>query len=145
MLVSPTINSFHGRIRSITGTDPAANAEITETVPDRRRWRFLSFRASLLTDANVASRRVFLVFNDGSTDLIYFPASANQAASLFLTHNFSPTTYSPGLVIADYISCAPSLILPAGFVIKTVTANIQAADNWGAPQLLVEEWIDPTS
>ncbi len=55
MLISPTINSVHGRIRSITGTDPDPRTEISETVPARRRWRPISIRFTLVTDPSTSS------------------------------------------------------------------------------------------
>ena len=34
------------------------------------------------------------------------------------------------------------LILLAGHRIRTSTSSLQAGDDWGAPQLLVEEWLE---
>ena len=54
-----------GLIRSVTGTDPAAGAEISETVPTNARWILHSFIANLVTDATAGNRRVRLEIDDG--------------------------------------------------------------------------------
>src|SRR4051812_18481105 len=45
-----------GRLRSLTGTDPAAGVEISETVPAGARWRLVAVRLLLVTSAVVANR-----------------------------------------------------------------------------------------
>jgi hypothetical protein len=65
---SPIRSSIEGPgvLRSITGTNPAANAEISETVPTNARWRVHAIRFTLVTDANVANREVALTLDDGA-------------------------------------------------------------------------------
>ncbi len=143
MLVSPTINNLHGRIRSITGTDPAAQTEILEVVPDRRRWRLFGLNFELITDATVITRSVILTIDDGISDLLAYQFTTTQIASL--TRSYNLWSYSaPEVLTGDRIYAPfPPLILPAGFRLRTATASFQAGDNYSAPQLLVEEWIDP--
>ena len=132
----------NGRVRSIAGTNPAVNVEITETVPTGAQWRLLGFIAQLVTDANVANRQVTLILDDGTTTLWSSLANATQAASLTRNYNYYPWYTLPaaaGTEIFGYIP--PNLLLPAGFRIRTSTASLQVTDNWGAPQLLVEEWL----
>jgi hypothetical protein len=38
----------------------------------------------------------------------------------------------------------PDIILSDGDRIRTQTTGIVAGDDWGAPQILVEEWIEDT-
>ena len=45
-----------GYIRTVTGTDPAAGAEVSETVPTNAFWRLRMFSAVLVADANAANR-----------------------------------------------------------------------------------------
>lgn len=132
-----------GALRSLTGTNPAANVEIVETVPTGARWRLLSFRATLVTDANAAAREVAITFDDGTTVYAEAAAGVNQAASL--TRQYTATrggvrgaaATGTGILIA-----IPDLRLAAGHRIATVTINRQAGDDFGAPQLLVEEWLE---
>ncbi len=143
MLVSPTIQHPHGRVRSITGTDPAVNTEISETVPERRRWRILAIRFTLVTDEIEANRVVHLIIDDGANIFLDVCVTTAHAASTTKTYNFS-NFGSTQLEPADclYIPLPP-LPLSPGFRIRTATDLLKANDNFSAPQLLVEEWIDP--
>lgn len=132
-----------GAIRSITGTNPAAGAEISETVPTGARWLLRGFTAALVTNATVATRRVALLLDDGAATLIALQATDGQAASL--TRSYS------GPNVGSYVVAQTSTLglpfqqgipLIAGARIRTVTANLDPGDDWGAPQLLVEEFIE---
>ncbi len=132
-----------GNPRSITGTDPAAGVEISETVPTNARWRLIAFTATLVTSAAVANRRLRLAHDDGAN--IY----CNAFSTLLLpASTTTPVTWGdsyPLVENTDQQITAPlprQDILRAGFRIRTITTNFQAGDNWGAPQYLVEEWID---
>lgn len=132
-----------GLLRSITGTDPAAGAEISETVPTNARWRLINFGFDLVTDATAATRRPRLDFNDGSADFLRIEHGETLIASL--TGRFDSF---PGLGVYSRLNntfrlqVIPELILSAGFVISTATTSLQAGDNYGAPRMLVEEWIE---
>lgn len=142
---SPVSDSLTGpgALRSLTGTDPAANTEISETVPTGARWRFVSLRATLTTDATAGNRVIGLTFDDGTN--IYGGAFANynQAASLAFAYYFSNTGLNHAQASTDaMISTPANVVLPAGHRLRTLTNNIQATDNWGAPQYGVEEWLE---
>lgn len=133
-----------GFLRSFTGTDPAAGAEISETVPAGARWRFQSLHATLVTDATVATRNVQLLIDDGATTFHRGNAATSQAASLTFPYTFSPN----GQAMVGAVNNAPQICTPVGLVllagwrIRTLTANVQATDNYGAPQLALEEWLE---
>lgn len=132
-----------GCIRSITGTDPAAGVEISETVPTNARWRLISFRALLATDGTVTNRSPFLMIDDGATICAAGPAASSQVASQSLNHTWATYGAAGATGSPLYGGFLPlDLVLPAGFRIRTQTTSLQAGDNWGAPQLLVEEWIE---
>lgn len=132
-----------GAIRSVTGTDPAANTEILEAVPTGARWRPLSIRAALVTDANAANREVAITFDDGTSVYAEAHAGVNQAASLTRQYAASRGGVRGAAATATGILIAiPELLLPAGHRIGTATTNRQAGDNWSAPQLLIEEWLE---
>jgi hypothetical protein len=133
-----------GAVRSITGTDPAANTESSETVPTGARWQLRLWSATLVTDANVANRVAILTVDDGTTVLGRFAPASLQAASLSYSYTFCDIGVGASLFSGAVTQAAPMPIqLPAGSRIRTVTASMQATDNWGAPQLLVEEWLEP--
>lgn len=132
-----------GVIRSIAGTDPAAGAEISEAVPTNARWRLLSLRASLVTDGTVANRFPRLIVDDGTTVLFSSEVTPAQAASQTSQNQWAAWgvgQYS-GQALA-YSPLPPRLLLMGGYRLLTLVTNLQAGDNWGAPQLLVEEWIE---
>jgi len=132
-----------GALRAITGTDPAAGVEISETVPTGARWRPLAIRFALVTDATVANRESLLTFDDGATVFATSPPQGAQTASTTFTHNWLDTT-TPRIALLSLVlnTPLPRLDLLAAARVRTVTTNLQAGDNYGAPQLLVEEWLE---
>ena len=136
--------SGEGHIRSITGTDPAAGAEILETVPTGALWQVHSVSVNFICDATVANRQPKIRFDDGSNFVFYGGFGANSVAS----ENAQLCWAAVGAVSASSnagrLNQLPiDVRLPAGYRIRTATAAIQAGDDYGAPQLLVEEWMNP--
>ena len=143
MNVTPTIQHLHGMIRSITGTDPAPGAEISEIVLPRRRWLLRSIYITFTTSAVVANRQIRLVIDDGSDNLFLITTSTLHPASLSYTYTFANFSMPEVLSYTNVIHSLPPLVLPPGSRIRTITLNLDPDDNYDAPQLLVEEWIDP--
>lgn len=132
-----------GVLRSITGTDPAAGAEVSETVPTNARWRPLALTVALVTAVAAANREVSLVLDDGANIYARVPSGFTQVASL--TRTYSTFHHAPRNTIAQDNTLnfpLPRLDMQGGHRIRTVTTNLQAGDDFGAPQLLVEEWIE---
>jgi hypothetical protein len=143
---SPAIGSTEGPgfLRSVAGTDPAAGVECSETVPAGARWRLISLVVALVTDATVANRIPVLTIDDGTTVIARGVVAAVQAASLTVQHAFSGVGAAGAAASATNHGFLPSpLVLSAGYRIKTVTGGFQAGDNYGPPNYLVEEWIEP--
>ena len=133
-----------GALRSITGTSPAAGAEISETVPTGARWELIAFRTPIVTNATAGNRTTVLFYDDGVNRLASFPAMAVIAPS-----TNSAIEWAQGSTAIATINGqnAPGLIpplftLPAAARIRTATANLAAGDQYGAPQYLVREWIE---
>jgi hypothetical protein len=132
-----------GVIRSITGTNPAAGVEISETVPTNARWNLLAFHFTLVVDATVASRSTSIVFDDGAANYTRVDANVLQTASQ--TNVFTAAQslgFSTSIGASRHIPIPAGLHLVGGHRIRTLTGNLQAADDYGAPQYLVEEWIE---
>jgi len=130
-------------LRSIAGTNPAANVEVTETVPTNARWRLRALRVALVTAAAVANRRVHFVVDDGATILYDLAAADLQTAGLTRNYNavedgFQRTTQDSEI----YVPIPAQAMLFQGWRVRTLTTLLQAADDFGAPQLDVEEWIE---
>lgn len=140
--VLPTLGG-RGNLRSITGTDPAANTEISETVPTGAYWVLHGIYAVLTTDATVANRIPVLIVDDGTNIILRAGPLAVQAAS-------NSTPYSGGgFGFQGTLNAVNAWSLPAvplrlgpGYRVRTATTAIQAGDNYAAPQLLVEEYFE---
>ena len=129
----------------INGSNPAANAEISETVPAGKTWVLLSVSV-LLVQGITQTPQPILVIDDG-TDVVFesFGSSAAQAVSTTCRY-----TWGPGLPFTGQVgvttgvhSTAPlpeDMVLPAGWRIRTVTLGIGANSDYGAPSLYVVEY-----
>jgi len=130
-----------GAIRSVTGTDPAAGSECSDTVPAGARWRLHAWTVSLVTSAVVANRSVGLTIDDGANILFQNSDGFSQTASLTVRHCFGEALGNFGNPGVSVVGMLPGvMLLIAGWRIRTVTQAIDAGDNFGAPQLLIEEW-----
>lgn len=133
-----------GALRSITGTTPAAGAEVSETVPTGARWEVLAFRTLLTTSATVINRLVELVLDDGALEYFRSGTSGQQAATIQGQHSFSQ-----GWGIASFDGNANwaqtlpvGLRMGAGHRLRTTTNNLQVGDQYSLVQYLVREWIE---
>ncbi len=132
-----------GMLRSITGTAPAAGAEINETVPTGARWRLRSARFSLTTSAAVATRITTLILDDGVNTLVNTGTSTSQLAST--TAAYSAAHFGAGAPAQGgdaTVNLPPDIMLLAGFRFRTSTNNLQVGDTYTAPQYEVEEWME---
>jgi hypothetical protein len=132
-----------GFLRTVTGSDPPAGQEFSITVPTNARWRIRHLRAVFVTSATTATRIAQLEVHVGGAARTALVPSEGQAASLTRRYNLQPVTFNPGIATTQiYWLGSEDLVLPQGAVISSNTLNLQAGDNWGAPVLLVEEWIE---
>jgi hypothetical protein len=130
-----------GTLRSITGSTPAAGVEISEIVPNNRRWTLLAFRASLTTSAVVANRFPGFLFDDGAVTL--YTAQTNIAQTAGTANSFEIGLGSPFFNAAQGITIIPfptTVELKQLFHIKSKTAALDPGDQWNAPEYLVMEW-----
>lgn len=133
-----------GALRSVTGTTPAAGADINEVVPTGARWDMLYFLAQLSTSAAVANRRVQFTLDDGINGYGRVSSNTNIAANGLGRFCLA----EGGPVIADatlnvfMLPLAVNHRLPPGAHIRSVTNLIDVADQWSTPQYLVREWLD---
>lgn len=132
-----------GSIRAITGTNPTAGAEISETVPTNAFWRLISFQATIAVANSGSAREVNLEFTDGTTEFFEYAVTGAATINASTTYLWTESGSEQG-TIQNLHSCVPipNMPLPAGSVIKTTTGAIVAGDDWGAPLLYVEEWIE---
>jgi hypothetical protein len=142
---SPLQSSIEGRgwMRSFTGTNPAAGAESTETVPTGARWRLVGHFITLTTSATAATREFGLIIDDGVNTMLGSGPQIGQITTLVRAYNGFLSNQRAALgagVLLPYP--IPEAICLAGWRIRTSTVAIQVGDDYTAPQLLVEEWLE---
>jgi hypothetical protein len=133
-----------GVTRFIQGTTPAAGVDIAETVPTGARWELLSFRASLTTAAGGANRIPNLLMASPGFSYFIGPQSGNVGPS-----NLQNFVWAPGLNVDTLTSTSAAIggapigvELLAGHTINTLTAGLQAGDQYAAPLYVVREHLE---
>lgn len=133
--------SGEGFLRAITGTDPAAGVEISETVPTNTRWLILAIQFALVSDGAGSAIQLRLLYNVGADIQILLAPS---------THGLSTSiTYSAGVDREEFATNngvmgmrLPRMVLRGGDIISTNSVNLGAGDDYGAPTLYVMEWLE---
>lgn len=118
--------------------DPAANVELTQTVPAGQIWELSAVNVTLVTDATAPVRQVTLVIDDGVNTIAQVTAQPTQAASLTYNYNFAVGGVDRATVVGlNVLAPLPGpLTLPAGSRIRTVTSARAATDNYGPATIL---------
>lgn len=132
-----------GVLRVIVGTDPAAGAEISETVSPQARWKFMGMAFTLVTDATVGNRTPRIALDDGASIWALIPANAVLAASG--TNRYHVQSIGVlGVVSTNDVAIPipPDIYLEGGDRIRTSTVGLFAGDNFSAPVYQIEEWIE---
>lgn len=130
-------------IITYTGTDPAANVEIAETVPADKFWIVQAFRVVYACDGTAATRTGHLLFDDGATVIAAMVIGTSMIATgtYTMTAAVGAPSNQNGASAQNYsITPLPDIVLPAGYRIQTLTTNRQAGDNYGAPAIMVKEY-----
>jgi hypothetical protein len=140
-IVNKELTDGPGFIRSVTGSTPAAGAEINEVVPAQRRWQLISLRAQLTSNATVANRFPGFSLDDGVNQYFATHSNVPQVASTIAGYIATPGNqfFNDGQnnFMLPFCSLVP---LKAAFRIRTTTVGLQAGDQWAAPQYVVLEW-----
>lgn len=133
-----------GTIRLIAGTQPAAGAEVSETVPSGARWRLIMFRALLATSATSADRYIGLRVVSGTFSYALREVDKAHPASVTLAHSFVAGQGSDAVVktLTTYSVGIGEIILAAGTILATATQSLQSGDQYSNVQYMVEEWIE---
>jgi hypothetical protein len=145
---SPIQSTLEGApfARLITGTTPAAGAEISETVPTGARWLVRSLASELVTSATAGTRQPTANFYTG-------PGSERWARSVnpgTLGASGNRSFYwAQGMTLAVAIEAsigvgglATGLWLTAGMRLGTETFALAAGDQWDAPRYEVDELLE---
>jgi len=132
-----------GMLRSITGTTPAAGADISETVPVNARWRLISIRGSLTASASAGTRTPSWTLDDGANIYHKVPGGgtigAGQTSTYEMCNMGAVSIQDP---FQNFALMPENQLLAPGHRIRTATGGILAGDQWTAPQYLVQEWFE---
>lgn len=126
--------------------NPSAGADWTFTCASRARQRLVSLCATLTTSAVAANRDVVLVIDNGAIPIAQIPAGFALAASGSNVYTFGDSLVQSPAFNGVSIAPTPSqLFLSSNWRVRTVTGNIQAADQWSAITVGTVDWIEATS
>jgi hypothetical protein len=132
-----------GALREVAGANPAAGAEASISQTARTRWRPLAYTVTLVTDATAANREVQLQIALPSIAALVLPSGATQVASQTRAYTFIVNgVRGAGATSLNVIGAMPLMTTPGSTIFETVTTNLQAGDNFGAPAIFVEEWVE---
>lgn len=122
--------------------DPVAGEEWTLTVPGDQIWRIESLVARLVTSAVVANRRAVLRADDQQDVWYAALATADQAASQTMRYGAFAGASPNGLagVMGTIALPTSGLVLLPGYRLFTVTANLDAGDQWSQVRALVQSF-----
>jgi hypothetical protein len=134
-----------GSLRSIAGTNPAIGAEINESVPTGARWQFISALINFTASANVATRCPRFAFFDPAIG--QYLGVYTSGLSITASQNVA-NTWAAGMGTALYESFfIPLTPLPtdtplrAGTQFRTLTAGMQANDQYTGITYYTREWL----
>lgn len=129
-------------VESVTGANPAANAEWTITVPAGERWLLLAVTVACVQGAT-QTPHPRLVVDDGTNTLFSaHSGTAAQAASTTCQHSWvaggaaiGPSGATTAVVAQGGLP--QGLILEAGSRLQSSTAGIGANTDYGAPRATI--------
>jgi len=134
-----------GFFDSIAGSTPAAGADFVVTVPARQTWNVLSLQTNLLTNATAVTRAVELVIDDGLTitTIIGDNGGSDPNTQRIYCWTAGGTFLRSGIVTVTNNTLPLNMRLRPGSRIRSSTGSLQAADQWAAPNVLVQKWVEP--
>jgi len=133
-----------GLVRAVIGTNPPPGVDIYEVVPAGVRWKLRAFTFELVTDATVASRIPILYVTDGTNTWLSIEPTVGQPTGTTRTYNWGIGYPARAMFSTRMILPFPvEVILRPGYEFDLYTSAMQAGDNLSAPQIAVEEWIEP--
>lgn len=130
-----------GSLQQLTIGNPAAGADWTTTFNAFTRNQILSIRAQFATAVAVANRQVQIVF-DNSTN-IHFASlpSPVQVASLTWNYDFAHCAIVPTQILTEVnVHIPPELLVNGTWRVRSLTTNIQAADQWSNIFMSLKQW-----
>jgi len=134
-----------GELRVVTGTNPAANGEVNETLGTGVYWELVAVKLTLVQGLTQTPQPI-LTLDDGAT--VFWEtlgSSAAQAASTTCVYTFAAGQDLTGQVgsganVHSNAPLPPGILLGPGYRIRTSTLGIGANSDYAAPVLYVVEY-----
>jgi hypothetical protein len=129
-------------VRGIQVLPPAAGAEFSVTAPGQGTWRVVALSAVLTASAAVANRLPALTWNTSDGMVASSPATAAVTAALSTRFSALAGAIGAGVAAGPQLWATPTdgFVLLPGHSLASVTAGLDAADQWSAIRLLVVEY-----
>jgi hypothetical protein len=129
-------------VRTKALATPAAGADLALAVPAGVLWELLGFHTNFVTSAVVAARLVILRVRDAdNVEQARLGPQATQAASLTQTYDWlAGYGVLNGNGRQQMPLPAPPLLVREGWSLSTVTALIDAGDQYAGAFVTVREW-----
>jgi len=134
-----------GVLKVVTGTNPAANNEVSETVPAGKYWQLISFAVTCVQGATQTPNPSFII--DDGTNVQYLAPGFTTAQSISTTvrymwganyKEFDLTGTSPNRYGSKTLPGV--MLLSPGWRVRTSTSGIGANTDYGAPSVIVMEY-----
>lgn len=122
---------------------PVAGSDWFQLQPTNTRWKLLALLVDFTTGAAVANRNISLSLVGEGVEI--WRGWGNQTVPANTPTQLSGgDTFLPAPLTLAFvgISFPSNVILWNAGGLGTATVGIQPADQWGAPKILVEEWLD---
>lgn len=134
-----------GQVDLVTPADPAAGADVTQTIPANEIWKVAVVCGVFTCGVAVANRQLFCQLETGGGAIIWRTVSINnQTAGITYTFTFGITLTATQNGTAPNIST--NVVLPdtrclQSTVLRVSAVNIQAADDFSAVTITRARWI----
>ncbi len=132
-----------GKLSNFVGSDPAAGAEISETVPNGEVWKIKNMQTFLTTNATVGTRRPKFIIAPPVGPAHYLFAAFDQTASTGFAYIIEALGNEQDEVDGDIIKVLMpnEIIAPAGTVISTEINGGTVGDNWTPLKIGYEKYF----
>jgi hypothetical protein len=141
---SPKEGSYRWPVpRVVTGTNPAANTECSDTVPAGKCWLLRSYALTCVQGLTQTPLTSLTVTDTSSTVVYSYPGTSSaQNASVTLAMRWAPglSLSAGGAATSATAPIADDMILPEGYSLVTSTAGKGANTDHGAPTIYVYEY-----
>lgn len=124
-------------------TSPAAATDFTLALDPRYVWRFLSVRATIVTDANVAARELTVQYLDANGN-VFDEARGGTTIAASKTVSVVFSAFQPTASGAnDSWAIVPlhPVFLEGGLSVRVHVVNVQAADQLSAIRTYAEQFF----